>query len=195
MKKTIFFVLLMVAVVTVVVKATSYRNLDFVAQSGNTLIVYGGTSANTWKTDDAYNTNRTYVTGTGTTVIPLSTNANGTINPGFGASLQWWAGVNGETMSNVLFSVTMTGDGNNDGALTFYFARSVDGTAWDTNAANLYSFSITPNTTKNTTTVPLPGTAFVQGAGYVELYKIISGTNTAVGKVTINNISVGAWIP
>ncbi len=169
-------------------------------QGQGTLIVYNGTgdTAVTWKTDDSYATNRSYVANSGSTTIPFSTNTvTGEIRPSFGIAIPFVPLRDAAANTNVTIQATVSFNANvaSTNIITLSFARSCNGGV-NYDITQLFDFGLAPGgTTAITLSTNLP-LWFINGASHIQLYKVGLGSNaTDAGIVTISKASLGSFTP
>lgn len=195
--------------VTLVVTALA---LDYRApsllQGQETLKLYNGTgdTAVTWKENDSYATNRTYVDALGTTVTPLATNSTtGEIYASFARPVEIWPLTTGAS-ANISVQAVVTCNGAYTNNVTFYIQKSIDGTNYNSVAdTNLFVFAtpvgdgvgnlgvLAGDTMVVNTNI---SAAFLQGARYLKLWKIVGAANpTDAGIITVNSFKIGGFVP
>lgn len=159
---------------------------------------YAGTtdSAVTFSIDDAYNTNRTFVTVGGTTVKPKATNSVTGATYVMHRNAPLWGTGSGESATNVAVSITFNVNSAFTNTFSVFLQRSVNGgTDFDTVTANLHEITVTPvlADTDETRVVTLPP-SLLYGTSHLRLYKVVTAANpTDGGIVTIKRATIGGW--
>jgi hypothetical protein len=174
--------------------AATHRSMSVI--NGTNAKFYIGTAdtATTFAQDDAYNTNRTYVNGAGTTITPLSTNSvSSAINTTFIIDIDAWADSNGNVPPGAI-TVAATAAAAFTNTATFTFVRSVNGTDYDT--TNPFQFVFTPSGTALTVLTTNIPASFLNGSRRIRWQNVITGANpTDNGNLTVNRIAVGGFVP
>lgn len=174
---------------------------------GTNLTLYTGTSATTFKYNDSYATNRTYVAPPYTlnsnrtvvlssAVIPKATNSTtGVLVPSFEVPGRIWPNKEGGTATNINVTVysSLGSDFTNTVAMTF--VRSTDGGVTypldDVNGT--WSFTYDPSLSATSTNI---SPAFLTGASHVRLWKIVAGANAAgASSLIIGQLRVSGFSP
>jgi hypothetical protein len=182
------------AITSLVAQAASYTTVNFLR--GTNFIMYTGTSATTFKMDDAYNTNRTYVNALGTLTIPNATNTvTGALNPSFEKPVQTWGDVNGNAVTNLSVYVQTTETGGFTNTVAVTLVKSADnGNNYPTDdTQSLFTFTFDPVNNGIITNLP---SAFLVGAGHIRLWKLVSGSNPGgAGTVVLKQFRLSGYIP
>lgn len=176
---------------------------------GTNLIFYTGTGATTFKYDDSYATNRTYVNPPYTLnsnrvvvlsnpVKPKATNTiTGVLVPSFEVPGRVWPSSYGSTATNINVTVygTIGADLNFTNTVALTFVRSTDGgITYPTDDVNgTWSFTYNPSLTATSTNI---SPAFLTGASHVRLWKAVSAANPAgASSVIVNQVRVSGFSP
>lgn len=194
MKKLLF--LLISTLVSVC--AGQYQTSSFI--NGSLATLYTATGATTFKYDDAYATNRTYLNDAGVTVIPKATNSiTGGIRASFEKPIQLWADGNAGTATNLAITVDFTANAFTN-TFTFTIVRSADnGATYDLSNGAAFTFAASPfigaGAVNAVLTTNIP-TAFLSGASHLRVYKIAAAANPGgADAVIVTTFKLGGFTP
>ena len=204
MKRFLLFITALLGLALLPAEAAQFKAMSFLpAHYNSPITIYCPAAGKTFTYGTFYTNIIVSNKASLSTFYPLATNTSmgitntiitnaGPLYPDWTSPIATWPDLNANVPTGAVAIVMSGTTAEATNTLTFTFARSVDGTYYDTSTA--WSVAVAPATSATCTITNMPS-YLLTGSGNIRLQSVVAAAGSATNKVSIYAIQAGGWVP